>query len=428
MRIKMALLVLLFGTWPAHAADLPEPVLPQGAGVNIHFARGHTQDLDLIAAAGFKLVRMDFTWAAIERTEGQYDWSAYDELTANLEKRGLRAVYILDYSNTLYEEMVEGRNPITGRSHRDVASPRHPRSIAAFARWAGAAATHYRGRRIIWEIWNEPNITFWKPKPDVHEYSALVLATGKAIREADPQATLVAPASSGVPRKFLEDLFAAGALSYLDAVSVHPYREYHRPPESAAEDYHSLRRLIEQYAPERKKTMPILSGEWGYASHRGGVSPDRQAAFLVRQQLANLLEGVPLSIWYDWKDDGTNPDEHEENFGTVHHDLSPKPAYRAMCTLTRELSGYRVVRRLESGSASDFLLLLKDAAGHRKLAAWTQGPPSAVQLARDLIKPAGTIRGVTFTGEAFAPVVAADSVVLDLTEAPRYVTLDDRPR
>ena len=66
-------------------------VLPAGVGVNIHFVKGHEHDLDLIAAAGFKFVRMDFTWAGIERKQGDYDWSGYDELTANLEKRGLRA-------------------------------------------------------------------------------------------------------------------------------------------------------------------------------------------------------------------------------------------------------------------------------------------------------------------------------------------------
>ena len=73
------------------------------AGVNIHFTGGHEKDLDLIAAAGFKFIRMDFGWQSTEREKGIYNWSAYDELTSNLEKRGMRAIYILDYSNSLYE-------------------------------------------------------------------------------------------------------------------------------------------------------------------------------------------------------------------------------------------------------------------------------------------------------------------------------------
>ncbi|MCI0746106.1 MAG: cellulase family glycosylhydrolase, partial [Verrucomicrobia subdivision 3 bacterium] len=210
---RIATGIVLLAAWFAGAADSPDLLLPQGVGVNIHFTRGHERDLDLIAAAGFKFIRMDFGWAGIERKKGDYDWSAYDELTANLEKRGLRALYILDYSNPLYEEVVVSKNPITGKEQRDVASPQHPESVAAFARWAGAAAARFKGRRIIWEIWNEPNITFWKPRPDVKQYTTLGLATARAIREADPNATIIGPATSEMPITFLEEFFAGGALA-----------------------------------------------------------------------------------------------------------------------------------------------------------------------------------------------------------------------
>jgi hypothetical protein len=427
MKSRFALLALLAFTCPAPAADLPEPVLPQGVGVNIHFVRGHARELDLIAAAGFKVVRMDFSWGATERTKGEYDWSAYDELTGDLDRRGLRAVYILDYSNGLYEEAVVSENPVFRRTQRDTASPQHPESVAAFARWAAAAAKHYRGRHVIWEVWNEPNIGFWKPRPDVKQYAALCLATCKAVREADPDATVVAPASSEMPRDFLEPVFAAGVLAGLDAVSVHPYRPYDKPPETAAEDYQNLRRLIERHAPEGKKQLPILSGEWGYASDTKGVSPETQAAYLARMQLVNLLCGVPLSIWYDWKDDGPDPDEREHNFGTVRPNLEPKPTYLAARTLTHELGGYRIARRLDAGGEKDFVLLLRNEAGRRKLAAWTLGEPHAVTLDGDLV-PAGKPTGTTVTGEPFTPKVTDRKLVLDLSAAPRYVGLDGPPR
>src|SRR6058998_1697196 len=93
-----ALLLACLTAVAAQAADLPELVLPQGVGVNIHFTRGHERDLDLIAAAGFKFVRMDFGWGGTERKKGEYSWADYDELTANLDKRGLRAIYILNAS------------------------------------------------------------------------------------------------------------------------------------------------------------------------------------------------------------------------------------------------------------------------------------------------------------------------------------------
>ena len=239
MKIKFFVPLLLLPL--ALRAQLPPLVLPEGVGVNIHFVTGHERDLDLIAAAGFKFVRMDFGWVGIERKKGEYDWSGYDQLTANLEKRGIRALYILDYSNQLYEEEVTSPNPIGGKPHKTTASPQHPESVAAFAKWAGAAAKRYAGRKIIWEIWNEPNIQFWQPEPDAQQYAALALATCKAVREADPKATIVAPATSGFPWEFLETFFKSGVLEHLDAVSVHPYREYSKSPETAAADYAKLR-------------------------------------------------------------------------------------------------------------------------------------------------------------------------------------------
>ena len=374
---------MALGLLPAAlCAQIPPAVIPAGVGVNIHFVTGRGRDLDLITNAGFKFVRMDLSWEQTERKAGIYDWSEYDELTAHLEQRGLRAIYVLDYVNGLYEPMVEIRRGAGAQgTERHLASPRHPESVAAFARWAAAAARHFQGRHILWEIYNEPDGDFWWPKSDAAEYVTLALATAKAIREAEPSATVIAPAVSWFNWKFLEFFLRSGALEFLDAVSVHPYRSSDKPPETAAAEYARLRELIDRCAPESKRgKIPILSGEWGYASDAKGVSLETQAAYAVRQQLSNLLNGVPLSIWYDWKNDGRDPADKEQNFGTVKDDLQPKPAYTAVKTMTDELSGYRLQRRLEGLPESDFVLVFVNGAGARKAAAWTLAAPHVVHL------------------------------------------------
>jgi polysaccharide biosynthesis protein PslG len=380
MKRLFAGLLLLGSTLGLRTAELPALVFPQGVGVNIHFVTGHERDLDLIAQAGFKFVRMDFGWAGIERKQGVYDWAGYDELLANLDQRGIRALFILDYSNPLYEQTVTSTNPISHQLHKNTASPQHPESVAAFAKWAGAAAAHYRGRHVIWEIWNEPNIHFWSPKPDANQYITLALATARAVRSADPQATILGPASSEFPWSFMETLFKAGLLEHLDGISVHPYRPGSRGPETAITDYTKLRELIERYAPpSRKGKLPIISGEWGYSSNTKGVSLQTQADFAVRQQLFNLLSGVPLSIWYDWKNDGNDPAENEHNFGTVFPDLKPKPAFAAIKTLTGESAGYGIASRLELGE-KDFVLVCTNSIGKQKVIAWTTASPHPVTV------------------------------------------------
>ena len=162
--------------------------------------------------------------------------------------------------------------------------------------------------------------------------------------------------------KFLEDFFASGALEYLDAVSVHPYRNYKKGPETAVEDYSKLRALIEKHVPANKKNLPIVSGECGYSTFSKGISVEKQAAFVVRQQLANLLNNVPISIWDHWKNDGENPDDREENFGIVTYDLKPKPAYVALQSVTCELSGFKIEERIRTENDADYVLLFTNGS------------------------------------------------------------------
>lgn len=392
------------------------------AGVNIHFVTGHEKDLDMIAAAGFKFIRMDFGWQGIERTKGTYNWTAYDELTANLGKRGIRAIYILDYSNSNYEEPVFSKDPLTGKEQKGTASPQHPESIAAFAQWAAAAAVHFKGSNIIWEIWNEPNISFWKPKPEVAQYTALAMATCKAIKAVVPDAVIIGPTTSEVPLPFLESFLSSGILEYLDAVSVHPYRNYSRSPETAIADYQKLRELIDRYAPSEKKKMPIISSEWGYSSSTKGVSLEKQATYIVRMQLANIVYNIPISIWYDWKNDGDDLTEHEQNFGTVSSDLKPKPAYTAIRTMNIQLEGFIFSHRIDLKNDNDYVLIFKNDKGTCKISSWTMDSPHSVIIDNNIPK----VKRATATdgnGNVLKLKTEQSKLVIEMNALPQYIKL-----
>lgn len=330
------LISLLFCTALARAAEphpsLPKPVISECLGVNIHFTDPKPGEMEMIAAAGFKWVRMDLTWAATERKKGEYDFSAYDRLAAALEKHRLRAVFILDYGNALYAE-VGDKHPFTSRAGTE-------EFRAAFARWAVAAVGHFKGRGYLWEMWNEPNHSgFWKPKPDAEQYTALARATGDALRAAGllgPKGeAFIGPATSTVDLPFIEACGRAGLFEYWDAISVHPYRQ--TAPETVGVEYRALRQLIDKYAP-KGKTIPIVSGEWGYSTAWKGFDDEKQAKYAVRQLLTNIANGIPLSIWYDWRDDGDDSKEAEHRFGLVRRKyreneqpvFEPKPSYLAV--------------------------------------------------------------------------------------------------
>ncbi len=278
----------------------------------------------MLAAAGFKWVRMDLLWEATERDKGVYDFSAYDRLAVALGKFHIRALFILDYGNRLYDE---GLPP-----HTDAGR-------AAFSKWAAAAVKHFAGKGYIWELWNEPNIDqFWKPKPDVEQYIALAKSVGPALRSAAPGEAFIGPATSTIDLKFIEACCKAGLLESWDALSMHPYRQ--SPPDTVKEDYRKVREIIAKYGPHGKE-IPIISSEWGYSSGWKDFDEEKQARDLTGEIKANLASGIPLSIWYDWHDDGSDPKEPEHHFGLVHEGYhkgrdpvyDPKPAYEAVKAL-----------------------------------------------------------------------------------------------
>jgi hypothetical protein len=211
-------------------------------------------------------------------------------------------------------------------------------------------------------------------------------------------------------------------LEYLDAVSVHPYRPPSRSPETAANEYKRLRALIYKYAPAEKKEMPILSGEWGYSSNTKGVSQEQQANFIARQQLSNLYSGVPLSIWYDWKNDGNDPGENEHNFGTVTSDLTPKPAYLSIQTLTHELAGFRLNHRWDMGSTNDFFLIFNNDHQQTKIAAWTTGQPHEVDLSFKET-PSNEFTFLNGSGEKGTVNVENGHAQIRLDGSPKYIDL-----
>lgn len=375
--------------------------IPAGLGVNIHFYEGNERDWKMLTDAGVGIVRMDVSWARCEKKPGVYDFSRHDALVERLAKNNIRLLFIIDYGNPLYDDGV---------------APHSEACRQAYARFVSALVSRYKGKGIIWELWNEPNIGFWKPKPNVNDYMAWCKAVVPAIRKADPNACIIAPATSGIPHAFMKRCFELGLLELVDGISVHPYRR--NAPETALREYRRLARLIRRHTPPvkkdgRRKYYPILSGEWGYSTT--WISDELQGKYLPRQWLANMAAGVPISIWYDWHDDGKDPNEKEHNFGTVTWDYKPKPAYVAMKTLIEQLRGYVIVHRIELPSDDDFAVVARKG-DQFKLAIWTTGETHEIELGPDL----EILSAVDHLGR---PVEVSKGPNQTVTDAPRYLTV-----
>ncbi len=129
----------------------------------------------------------------------------------------------------------------------------------AWDRYVKAAALHFKGRSIIFEIENEPGFDKWDRFQT--EYAKFTIRTAKLIRATDPQAKIMVNNVYGIPEKLNEVLFAASGLKYIDVVSWHDYHE------GWLSDARGIKRMRQNMDEAGGKNVEIWFNEgWAYTN------------------------------------------------------------------------------------------------------------------------------------------------------------------
>lgn len=181
-------------------------------------------------------------------------------------------------------------------------------------------------------------------------------------------------------------------------------------------------------AQPKGKFIPIMSGEWGYSERFKNQNEVNQGKTLAREFLINAANGIFLSIWYDWHDDGEDPKNAEHHFGIVHHAVlkegqllyKPKPAYFAAKTLAETFRGFHWDRPVLGGEDNDYLALFVDEKQTaRKVAAWT----TAHQPHDVTIQIQGIFHVANYLGEDLGEKTAGpDGLHITLSDGPIYLS------
>jgi hypothetical protein len=412
---------------PSNATFAGGPV-PTGIGISDHNLNEGPNTLALMHGIGIRYIRIDLDWAAVEKAAGVYDFSAYDPFVSRASNAGLKVLFILDYSNPLYDGGY---------------SPYDATGDTAYANFAKAAVTHYQGKGVIWEIYNEPQ-NFWtspggtlSPTNDAATvaplYSAMAVAAESAIKSAFPNETVIGPASgwfdSGTQpnwsntQTFLNDIFQVGVGQYLDAISVHAYRTV---PETAPADYGWLQ---QQMIGGKITDLPIASSEWGYATTNTGGSEQVKAQLLARMLLVNMMNNIPLSIIYDWMDDGTDTTNVEDNYGMVENyntsvvdpQITPLPAFNAVQTLTSQLNGYTYANRISTGNSTDYVLEFTNGSDTRYVCWNSAGTANVVNIP---VPSNETVTITSFDGTQITTATSgASGYYCTESAGPQYITI-----
>lgn len=320
-----------------------KPESPWGMGVYLYRygssaeGRRRMENAALLAqAAGVKWSREEFSWGRIEPRRGEYDFSYYDVVVDTARRHGISVYGMLAYWTGWTDAYTE-------------------RGIDDYVTWARAVVRHFKDRVKHWEIYNEPNIFFWNGPKEL--YPVLMKRAYAAIKEEDPEATVLAISTAGIDKGFIQRCLDAGAP--FDVLTVHPYRQW-------LNEETFMRELAE--VSEQVSGRPVWITEMGWSSQVRNVSEREQAELLARCYLASVASGACGNVsWYDFRNDGNNAFYNEENFGVLYADQSPKPAYRALSTVCHGL-GSGEPRRVECSAEGVYALEMGGT-----LAVWTPG-------------------------------------------------------
>ncbi len=262
---------------------------------------------------GTRILRNNIEWFEVamggSKTQGIYNFQHYDNLFGNLTSRGIESLGCFVYG--------------WGWWPNNKALPRE--DWPYYYNFTKAFVTRYAGTLKYYEIWNEPNIDFWRgSNEDFFEFSQQLASI---VRLTDPSAVLISPGIVGPEVEYLDKMIAYyGEENFSATYDIIAYHAYSgKNAEILTQKMADVREWMARHHIEDK---PVWITEIGMST---AVATNEQIGTAIvaennRYQATQVLkvyaESIPANIssifWYcqnDWCD--TNDTEGEGRFGLM---------------------------------------------------------------------------------------------------------------
>ena len=354
LRTNRARLTILLTLVIAMAVPATSSAAEQLRGAQVHSLWASSsiaqseREIDMLADAGSNSVRIDISWSSLE-TDGKGEYSPWyvekaDRIFQHAAERNLKVVAVLWSAPCWASAAPESLRQGCGGAWWDRGVERYaPRDMNDFGDAAQFVAKRWGSKLAALEVWNEPNLAdqySLRASDPAATDAALLKAAYPRIKREAPRLPVLAGVLSGSDGDFLEQLYRNGIKGNFDGVSVHPYNEWRDPDDAWKDEYKrwsfrkgvpSIHKLMSDHGDGAKG---IWLTEFGFSTCGNGdrwcVSDADQAEYIKDSfRIARRWDYVKAALVYNLRNKGTSPSGLEDQFGMLHRDFSPKPAWAA---------------------------------------------------------------------------------------------------
>lgn len=398
-RRGLATVIAVAFSFSMTAATAPALAAPQEVGVQAHLlwsnvdAAGVDRQLDLAQGAGASMVRVDVGWGSIEtRAKGSYEsWylGKLDSTVAKAEAKGIKLLLTVFYTPCWASSAPETIKQGCSGAWWDRGAQRYPPTNPQdYADIMAMLAQRYGSRVAAWELWNEPNLPeFFESSTPAKTYATLVKTTYPRVKQANPNAIVVAGSLSNSDYAFTEALYREGIRGHFDAFSIHPYNGDRSPLDSLAgadatnsflRGVPAVRNVMASHADSRPMWLTELG--WNTSDVRGGAFWQNGVAELTQAQYLELAYEqiarwpfVAAAFWFKLQDTSVDSKDPVANYGLVRYDGSAKPSYAALRRASSAVVHQPYAGVVQSPAAGSSITE-SPAAGPPVTGAWLDAP------------------------------------------------------
>jgi hypothetical protein len=301
--------------------------LLDGFGVNLNLPRRPrmpwTDTWTPLFDAGVKWVRIgqyensseQVSWDWVEQTPKHYAVTEdADEAVRSLLDNGVSIETELQYSNPLYLEDESKRPervtlPPPGIGQNDTLvnpiflAPETDEQIDAFLGYVRFMVGRFKGRINHWELWNEEDGGYWRPKVERKGkwYGRVFCRFADAVHSTDPDAKVMFGGLGSPNLEFATDALT-GCPDKIDIMAYHSYPGgpfgVGRPPEEIDTIYGgaNFRKGVTSI-PGVRRNIEFWLNEWNVNPKAEGSNQSVQARYLPRFFLENLAHNIKGFLW-----------------------------------------------------------------------------------------------------------------------------------